>query len=246
MPLPFYLRPRMLGLHLTTLVAVLVMIWLGLWQFGRWDHAGQRPPGSSASLPPVDLAEVVRVGQDLPDAARGRHVTATGTYLPQGQLLLPGRTREGVEGFWVLTPLQSADGNATAVLRGWVRAAGDAATPPSGTVEIAGQLQQAEPVDTSDDTLPEGQAQAASPVVLASLIDAPLYPGLLVLQSQTPHPSGAAPLPVRVRVEGGGRGGGALRNLAYATQWWIFVGFAVWVWTRLLRDAAHRPVKIEA
>lgn len=247
MSLPFYLRPRMLGLHLATLVAVVAMIWLGLWQFGRWDTSGQQAPEStSSSLPPVDIGHAVRAGQELPDSVRGRRVTAAGTYLPEGQVLLPGRARQGVDGFWVLTPLRVADGDVAAVLRGWVREPAGAAAAPSGTVQVAGQLQEAEPISGSDETLPDGQAQSASPVVLASLVDAPFYPGVLVLQGQTPSSGSSAPVPVRVRIEGGGRGGGALRNLAYATQWWIFVGFAVWVWTRLVRDAARAPVRIDA
>lgn len=248
MSLPFYLQPRMLALHGAAIATVAAMISLGFWQLARWDAEGQRQERTTTSpLPPADIGSVVTAGQDMAVSQRGRPVTASGTYLADAQVLLPGRAREGKPGFWVLTPLQTPTGDVAAVLRGWVRSLGDASAVPAGRVQVAGQLQQAEPVNAGDDPLPAGQAHAASPVVLASLVDAPLLPGLLVLQSQTPPLDAAGgPLPVRVRVEGGGRGGAGLRNLAYALQWWVFVGFAVWLWQRLVRDAAVRPVKIEA
>ncbi|MEZ5161111.1 MAG: hypothetical protein R2709_10465, partial [Marmoricola sp.] len=38
----------------------------------------------------------------------------------------------------------------------------------------------------------------------------------------------------------------SLRNLLYAIQWWIFGGFAIYVWVRWCRDqlAEARPVSL--
>lgn len=38
----------------------------------------------------------------------------------------------------------------------------------------------------------------------------------------------------------GGSGEGSLLNYGYALQWWVFTGFAVFLWTRLIRDHLRR------
>ena len=37
------------------------------------------------------------------------------------------------------------------------------------------------------------------------------------------------------------RKGFSLQNFGYAFQWWIFAGFAVVLWAKVLRDNARRP-----
>lgn len=242
--MPAHLRPRLLGLHAGLLIAVLAMAWLSSWQYGRWVDAGRAASVVHAAPGPVvDIASVVRPNAPFASGDSGRRVSAVGTYAP-GQVFLPGRQREGREGFWVMTPLRLASGDVVAVVRGWVSSAADAATsPPVGRVTVTGQLQEPEPVEISDDPLPPGQANAASPVVLSSRVDAPFYAGVLVLTAQTPATQ-RAPVPVRVRVQGGGRGGAGLLNLAYAVQWVAFIALAVWFWRRLVRDELDRDVRI--
>jgi DNA-binding transcriptional regulator of glucitol operon len=38
----------------------------------------------------------------------------------------------------------------------------------------------------------------------------------------------------------GGSGEGSLLNYGYALQWWAFAGFAVFIWSRLMRDERRR------
>src|SRR5690606_18643358 len=66
------------------------------------------------------------------------------------------------------------------------------------------------------------------------------YSGYLVLRSSDPEQppaadGGPAQLP-RPTIEGGT--GLNLQNLFYALQWWVFGGFAVLLWVRLVRDEA--------
>ena len=42
------------------------------------------------------------------------------------------------------------------------------------------------------------------------------------------------------------RKGFSLQNFGYAFQWWIFSGFAVLLWGKILRDNAHRPDPAES
>lgn len=43
----------------------------------------------------------------------------------------------------------------------------------------------------------------------------------------------------------GGSGEGSLLNYGYALQWWVFTGFAAFVWTRLIRDQRRRRAVAE-
>jgi hypothetical protein len=40
--------------------------------------------------------------------------------------------------------------------------------------------------------------------------------------------------------DSGGSGSGSLLNYGYALQWWLFTGFAVFIWFRLVRDRFRR------
>ncbi|MDR6432263.1 SURF1 family protein [Brucella pseudogrignonensis] len=66
-----------------------------------------------------------------------RHVTLTGSYLNDKEVLVRALTERGL-GFWVLTPLRSNDGTLTFINRGFIP---DAKRDPSSRVEtqIAGE-----------------------------------------------------------------------------------------------------------
>jgi hypothetical protein len=66
-----------------------------------------------------------------------------------------------------------------------------------------------------------------------------MYPAYLVLvESQPPQGDGVEPLPPPTAL---GRGLN-VQNLAYALQWWVFGGFAVLLWARIVRDEARDAV----
>lgn len=233
--------PRALGLHALLLAALVACAWLGQWQFTRYA-AQQRGPVLERPEPPVPVQSLLQPSTTFPAAAPGRAVTARGRFPARGQLLLPDRLAAGGRrGFWLLAPLQVDGGATLAVVRGWVPTTHDAAVPvPSGEVTVSGRLQPAEPVDPAEDeSLPTGQANAASAVELLDDAPGPFYPGLLVAQSVSPE-TAAAPAPVELWVHSGG-GTAGLRNLAYALQWWLFAGFAVFLWWRALALTEPEP-----
>jgi hypothetical protein len=64
-----------------------------------------------------------------------------------------------------------------------------------------------------------------------------LYDGYLALRAE--RPAGRAlpvPVPAQAVLQGDG-GVGRWRNLAYALQWWLFAGAAVFFWWSVLRRA---------
>jgi hypothetical protein len=113
-------------------------------------------------------------------------------------------------------------------------------TAPSGTVTVTGLLQRSEeappagaPVDVPRGRLPY--------VATVTVLDAlpyragELYDGYLALRTEQPAPS-ARLVPVDAVAPGSG-GVGRWRNLAYALQWWLFAGAAVFFWWAVLRRA---------
>lgn len=243
------LQPRWLPLHVLMVAAVVTCVLLGGWQLGSArqsdsatsEHAGSVEAGS-VDAAPAELTAVISPRQTFPGDSSNRPVTARGRYDAQAQLLVAGRELEGRTGYWLLTPLLVGDA-AVPVVRGWVASAQDPAAArdavPSGEVEVTGRLLASEPTSAfrpaGATELPAGQLVAVDTVELVNRWPYPLYNAFVVLTAQEPGSDVAAVPPPPDRP--GGQL--SLRNLAYGAQWWIFGGFTVFLWWRILRDAAN-------
>lgn len=232
------MAPRWWPWHLA-LVAVLVSFgWLGSWQLDSFRAGAVPRPAGAAEAP---LAAVTEPGGRLGADEVGRRVRAEGTWLADGQVVVPDRPRPGGgrSGSWVVTPLQTDEG-VLPVVRGWAR--GEVPTPPAGRVEVSGLLQasEAEPAAAPvAGTLPPGQVPYVATVTLLAELPyeaAELYDGYLVAADVPADLVAVTPR------EGSGEGVGRWRNLAYGLQWWVFAGAAVLFWALVLRRAAQeRP-----
>ncbi|KDN84594.1 membrane protein [Kitasatospora cheerisanensis KCTC 2395] len=130
----FLFSPRWLVGSVVAVAAIGVCLMLGSWQLGRFEsrvsthQENGKAAAAAAEAEPRSLAEV------LPDAAAkvgtdtlGRTVNVTGSYDTAHQLLVPNRTVDGRQGYYVLTPLLTDGGRAVPVVRGW--AAGSPGRP---------------------------------------------------------------------------------------------------------------------
>ncbi|WP_240126300.1 SURF1 family protein [Thermomonas alba] len=119
---------------------------LGIWQVQRlhWKraliarveqrvHAPPAPPPAPAAWPRVSA-----------ERDEYRHVALQGRYL-QGKDTLTQATTELGAGYWVLSPLQLADGTLILVNRGFVPQGLRPPPPPSGLVQVRGLLRISEP-----------------------------------------------------------------------------------------------------
>jgi cytochrome oxidase assembly protein ShyY1 len=146
---------------------------------------------------------------------------------------------DGKQGYYVLTPLRTPDGHAVAVVRGWAAGNPSAATAPpaapTGTVTVTGRLQASESSDTDgavDGGLPAGQLGMISPATLVNLLPYAVYDGWVAADHV---PAGLTAVPT---VQPGGGNGLTLRafqNLGYTLEWFVFAGFAVFMWYRFVR-----------
>ena len=142
------LRPR-LAFAIGAIASFILFCALGTWQLERrvWKLAliarvEHRVHAAVATAPgPAQWAAVNAIDDEY------RHVQATGTWLPDASTRVQAVTELGA-GFWVLTPLQQADGSVLLVNRGFVppEAPGRGADrPPTGLVTVTGLLRMTEP-----------------------------------------------------------------------------------------------------
>ncbi len=221
----------MLGAHLLALVAVAIAAGLGVWQYDAWQERRAAEAVDLTQRDPVPLADVMGPGDPFPGDQVGQPVTLRGAWVPDATVLVSGRFRDGVEGFWVVTPVE-VDDAAVPVVRGWVATADGVPAAPTGTADLVGWLQPPEGTgavddDPTDDVFP--QLRVAD---LVQRLDGDVYSAYAVAETGVGDLPGAdlEQLPDAGRFT-------ALRNLLYALEWWVFAGFAGFIWWRFVRDA---------
>jgi len=236
-------RPRMVGLLAVFLAAATVCGLLGAWQLDRARQRGQaavaQRQAQLVAADPVPLDSVLAPQTAFPGDLVGRKVSVTGTYEP-GQLLVTGRSHGGVTGELVLTPLRVGSGADAAVLpvvRGWLPSGAAPDEPPAGAVSLVGYLQAGESAGTG---IASGATDAISPAELLHVWTGPIWTGYLVLASSDPAPSAGPallgpPTPTQTSPN--------LQNLLYAGEWFVFGGFAVFLWWRAVLDEAHGRIR---
>ncbi|MFF9350191.1 SURF1 family cytochrome oxidase biogenesis protein [Streptomyces sp. NPDC014734] len=246
----FLLTPRWWGINLFVVLAIPFCVFMGTWQLGRFEDrvqthnaAEKQPaPGTRAAEPIDDLLPV-----DLETS--GRPATATGRYADQ--FLVPHRELDGKNGFYVLSMLRTNGGRALPVVRGWLPGKpGRTAVPaaPAGTVTVTGDLQASENAGTSGvdagGGLPTGQLGMISAATLVNLVPYDVYDAWVTLQD-TGAVGGLRPVPAAA-AQGTGLDLKAFQNLGYTGEWFVFAGFVLFMWFRLVRreTEAARDLKL--
>jgi cytochrome oxidase assembly protein ShyY1 len=218
----FLLRPKWIGFHLLVVAAIVTMINLGFWQLGRLDErqAFNAVVEERYDAPPLPLDELLTVDAD-PDDVEWRPVTASGTYLPDGMILIANRSQGGRAGTNLVVPMQLSDGRILLVNRGFLPLSVDTGPDvPATDVEIVGRLRRSQERrlgQLSDST--DGELEIAQRVDIERL--AAQMPGAVVamyvdLIESVPPEVGGLPEPVARPTLGEGN------HLSYAVQWFIF------------------------
>src|SRR3954462_8225278 len=112
-PRAFLLRPAWLALFVVVIAfAYLCFTVLAPWQLGKNTKTSRENSQISHSLTadPVPLTSLLSQQDSAAPDAQWRRVTATGRYLPDGQVLARLRVVDGDPAFEVLTPFAVDDG----------------------------------------------------------------------------------------------------------------------------------------
>ncbi|MEV0638506.1 SURF1 family protein [Streptomyces sp. NPDC050619] len=234
----FLLTPRWWGINVFVLLAIPFCIFMGSWQLSRFEDRVQDQEKATAQAstnerePARPLAGLLPVDK----ATSGRQATATGRYAKQ--LLVPDRDLDGKNGYYVLTLLRTDSGQALPVVRGWLPGNPDPAkapAAPTGEVTVTGALQASEtPGDngvSAQGGLPSGQTAAISAASLVNLVPYDVYDAWVTLDKAD---SGMTAVPATAPADSG-LDLKAFQNLGYTGEWFVFAGFVVFMWFRLLR-----------
>lgn len=244
------LRPRSLGILAAMVIAAVVCSLLAQWQ---WDRAHRAI--TSQVQGPQELGEihdVLDVGDVVTNRMAGNLIEATGTFAPQEQILVGGRSIDGTDAAIVVTALHVPQEDGTQarlpVARGWLPAADVtgadgqldpslAPAPPAGEVTVDGHIEASE---AASDGIVDGVSDEIATTLLVNEWGSPMYAGFL---GQTSPAEGLDPMP---EAESQFSTGLNWQNIGYSLQWVLFAGFFLFLWWRSVRQtyldelAAHR------
>ncbi|MFJ4919036.1 SURF1 family protein [Streptomyces sp. NPDC088725] len=237
----FLLSRQWVILTLLALLLIPTMIKLGFWQLHRHQAkvAQNTLIADNLKAKPVPVTELTAPGHTVPKADYWRQVTATGRFDTAHEVVVRRRTsNDGKVGYHVLIPLVLKDGTAVIVNRGWIPADGDQhAFPPipaapRGDVTVTGLLQADETTAASGikdvSGLPPRQVMLISGEQQAKSLGRAVLGGYI---AQTgPVPAGGSPEQIQ-DPEHSSIG----PHMAYAVQWWLFVGGVPVGWVILVR-----------
>jgi len=233
--------PAFVGAFVLMLVAVAAAIGLGVWQYEAWQTRRSAEAVDLTQDEPVPLDRVFGADDPFPGDRVGQPVTWSGTWLPGSTVFVSGRSHEGRDGFWVVTPLTTGgpDDPAVPVVRGWVESRDGVPAAPTGRGEVEGWLQPPEGDGSVDDDPTDDVYPQLRVADLAQRVDGDLYSGYAVAVPDQADPAAAGTAGLEPadleQLPPAGRFT-ALRNLLYALEWWIFAAFAFYIWWRYVRD----------
>ncbi|MFE0701875.1 SURF1 family protein [Streptomyces sp. NPDC058872] len=234
----FLRTPRWWGINAFVLLAIPFCVFMGTWQLGKFEdrvdshrEAEQRPAASALGAEPLE--SLLPVDKET----SGRSARASGRF--GEQFLVPDRELDGRTGSYVLTMLRTDGGRSLPVVRGWLPEGAEVPAPPTGEVTVVGALQASENAGTKGvrtaGGLPEGQLGMISAASLVNLVTDDVYDAWITL---TDSPAGLTPVPA-VAAAGTGLDAKAFQNLGYTAEWFVFAGFVVFMWFRLVRREAE-------
>ncbi|MFD3356366.1 SURF1 family protein [Streptomyces fradiae] len=235
----FLTTPRWWGINVFVLLAIPFCLFMGVWQLGRFEdrvdshREAERRPAAAAAQDAVPLAELLPVDKET----SGRMAEVSGRY--GKQFLVPGRELDGETGSYVLTLLHTSEGKALPVVRGWLPEGAPAPAPPAGEQTVTGALQASEHAGgggvRAAGGLPSGQVGIISAASLVNLVPDDVYDAWVTLRES---PEGLTPVPAAAAV-GTGLDLKAFQNLGYTGEWFVFAGFVLFMWVRLVRREAE-------
>ncbi|UVI35164.1 SURF1 family protein [Brevibacterium spongiae] len=235
---------------------MLVTCFVGLsaWQVDRAQHKNDIT--NSADVDEVkDFNAVMNAQAPMPGILADQRVSLSGHWLPDAQVVVPGRVQDGDDGYWVVTMFAPDDAHlgegvtaegadektiAIPVVRGFTTGedAAMSSQAKSGDVELTARIGPIEGPEPGND-LPEGQVRTVSTSQIINMFpDLLTYSGFLIPEKASGAAAsigtdGLAQVPTTTTRD---EGGFDLQSAVYALEWIIFAAMALYMWFQLLRD----------
>jgi cytochrome oxidase assembly protein ShyY1 len=234
--LRFLLSRRWVAFFLVVVMLACATWWLGRWQFHRLEERKRDNAvvERNEGVAPAPVDDVLAAGREVDPDDEWRAVTATGTYVVEETVIVRYRTRDGSSGVDVVVPLQTVDGAALLVDRGWLATENrgqaspdDVPAPPSGQVTVTGYVR----ADATGDStaVSDLSTRSISSARIGPAIGREVYGGFIDLASENPAPE--TPL-LKADLPDLGNG----PHFFYGLQWWFFGMLAVFGFLYLAYD----------
>lgn len=213
---------------LVMLMALVGTSWLGLWQYSvayRHELAQQ-----VSKLPERQLTDITAIGSYLRESDYGRRVSARG-QLDCSRSVIVGESTP----LWLACPLELSDGSLAAVVVGLAPA--ERLALSAREVSVTGRVQPSQDTTAPPAIYPRPAPKRVDLLGTAELTQrwsSDVRDGFVVASAKSSRELGLAP--VQLDSLAYPPQGIELRNLFYAWQWWLFAGFALFLWARYLRD----------
>ncbi|MEZ0064786.1 cytochrome oxidase assembly protein ShyY1 [Streptacidiphilus sp. MAP12-20] len=256
------LTRRWLVLTLVFLALIPAMVWLGSWQYHRYQQTNSSDAVITANTtaPAVAMETLSQPGATIPAAEMYRTVTAGGHFDTAHEFVVRHRTDASGQtiGFYLVTPLITDDGKAVLVNRGWIAPGNTSGaefptvpSTPTGEITVTGRLR---PDETTALTgirnpggMPDRQFMLINSQEQAKRLAQPVLAGYLELTKSAPAlPSSAqaelVPDPTS-NTSGGMAVVGKGVHLPYAVQWWLFALLIPVAWWFLFRREVKQTRK---
>ena len=243
-----------MGSLLLVLVLVTCFVGLSAWQVDRAQH--KNDVTESAEVDELkDFNDVMDAQAPMPGILADQRVSLSGHWIPDAQVVIPGRVQDGDSGYWVVT-MFAPDGAhlgegvkvanaekktiAIPVVRGFTTDEDTAMNSEArdGQVELTARIGPIEgPVEGND--LPDGQVHTVSTSQIINLFpDLLTYSGFLIPETAdgaaaSVGTDGLEQVPTTTTRD---EGGFDLQSAVYALEWIIFAAMALYMWFQLLRD----------
>ncbi|MEY9259196.1 cytochrome oxidase assembly protein ShyY1 [Brevibacterium epidermidis] len=243
-----------MGSLLLVLVLVTCFVGLSAWQVDRAQH--KNDVTDSAGVDELkDFNDVMDAQAPMPGILADQRVSLSGHWIPDAQVVIPGRVQDGDSGYWVVTMfapdgahlgegVKVADAEkktiAIPIVRGFTTDEDTAMNSEArdGQVELTARIGPIEgPVEGND--LPDGQVHTVSTSQIINLFpDLLTYSGFLIPETAdgaaaSVGTDGLEQVPTTTTRD---EGGFDLQSAVYALEWIIFAAMALYMWFQLLRD----------
>lgn len=236
----FLLKPRWIALTIVCLALLPGFKSLSDWQWNRLHQreAYNRVIAENMNRTVTQLGDVATSATEFDPASEWTILETTGTWDTEHQVLVRKKSFQSEVGFWVVTPLITAD-TTIMVNRGWIIAGNSAIdsptvhTPPTGTVTVQGRLRILKSsMDAQPSDLPVGQVDRIVPTQLVSSGQVISNGYLELIQSKPDSVLELKTMAAPEISEGPHR--------SYALQWIFFGIMAIAGWIILVRNEATR------
>ncbi|GAA3538133.1 SURF1-like protein [Aeromicrobium flavum] len=228
-----WFAPRLLGLHLFAIAAVVFCVFMASWQLGVYDQRQADERAEQLAAGPADLESVWGPGQVFTTDQDQRPVTVTGRFRPAAeQLWVTDREQGGETGAWLLAPV-TVDDAELMVVRGWApRPAASLPDVPGGLVTFDAVLQPGDESGAGWDPDARTIGSVRIPTLLNELGYDDLWSGYAIATDG--EVAGGLEVAEVPETDVSWLAGG--QNLGYGLQWWVFAGFVIFMWWRMSRE----------